>query len=322
MKYFKALAFVICLVTSSITFSAAQAAEPDSRYLSLEQLRATYGDEAGKIALIDGLEVYYKDEGQGPVIFMVHGSQSSNRTWDGVASRLTDRYRVIRYDIPPQGLSGPVSDEIAASLQAEELAEKLLEQLGVKSLTFVGVSSGGTLGVYLAARRPDLVERLIVSNMPADTVTTTHLPPSTEFDEAKRIAEETGFRDRRFWDAFLSYFSGDPERFDEATRAAFYDFNRRAPEPNLISLVAKVVDQQKAKAAMKSVKAPTLLIWGGSDFLLPPSAAHALATYLSSTQVSMVMMPDVGHYPPFEAPARFADLVRMYIESAVPQPRR
>jgi pimeloyl-ACP methyl ester carboxylesterase len=285
---------------------------------TLEQLRAKYQDPQGKILNVRGVDVYFKDEGQGPALLMVHGSQSSLRTWDVVADQLTSRYRVIRYDIPPQGLSGPLSDEALTALQPVDIAEELLNHLGVDKITFIGVSSGGTLGVFLAAKRPDLVERLILSNTPADTVKTDHLPASAEFDEAQRIAAMTGKRDRKFWDAFLNYFSGDPSRLSDQTRQQYTDFNNRVPEPNIIGLVARVADQDKAKAAMAAVRAPTLLIWGGKDVLLVPASADALASYLSGTQVSKVMMPDVGHYPPVEAPVRFADIVRMYIESATP----
>ena len=262
--------------------------------------------------------MYYKDEGYGPAILMVHGSQSTLKTWDYIVPRLTDRYRVIRYDIPAQGLSGTVTDEHMQRLQPVDIAEELLAQLGVKKVTFVGVSSGGTLGVYLAAKRPDLIERVVLSNTPADTVTTTHLPPSPEFDEQKRIAAQTGKQSRAYWNAFLDYFSGDPSRLSADIREQYYDFNRRAPERHLIGLVAKVADQQKAKAAMGAVKSPTLLIWGAKDVLLPFSAGEALAGYLSNTDVSMMVMPDVGHYPPLEAPERFATIVRAYIEAATP----
>jgi len=48
--------------------------------LTLSELRAKYADPAGKIAVIGGVEVYYKDEGKGPAILMVHGSQSTLKT--------------------------------------------------------------------------------------------------------------------------------------------------------------------------------------------------------------------------------------------------
>jgi len=225
---------------------------------------------------------------------------------------------VIRYDVPAQGLSGTVTDEHMRRLQPVDIAEGLLAQLGVDKVTFVGVSSGGTLGVYLAAKRPEMVERLVLSNAPADTVTTGHLPPSEEFQEQQRIAKATGLRNRNYWSAFLDYFSGDPARLSADIREQYYDFNRRAPEPHLIGLVAKVADQEKAKAAMKAVKAPTLLIWGAKDLLLPVPAGKALAGYLSGTDVSMMVMPDVGHYPPLESPERFAKILEAYMEAATP----
>ena len=310
----RSFSMIFCLFFLMGTSAFAAEGEP----LTLQELRAKYADPAGKIAVVGGVEVYYKDEGKGPAILMVHGSQSTLKTWDYIAPRFTDRYRVIRYDVPAQGLSGTVTDEHMQRLQPVDIAEGLLAQLGVDKVTFVGVSSGGTLGVYLAAKRPEMVERLILSNAPADTVTTGHLPPSAEFQEQQRIAKETGLRNRNYWSAFLDYFSGDPSRLSADIREQYYDFNRRAPEQHLIGLVAKVADQEKAKAAMKAVKAPTLLIWGAKDLLLPVPAGKALAGYLSGTDVSMMVMPDVGHYPPLESPERFAKILEAYMEAATP----
>jgi pimeloyl-ACP methyl ester carboxylesterase len=289
-------------------------------YLTLEQLRGKWGDPAGRIALIGGVEVYYKDEGRGPAILMVHGSQSTLKTWDHVAAPLVARgYRVIRYDVPPQGLSGPVSEEAARRLQPVDIAEGLLAQLGVSRITFVGVSSGGTLGIFLAAKRPELVERLVLSNNPADTVSTAHQVYPPAFAEAQRRAKQAGgFRSQAFWDAFLDYYAGVPSRFDRGIREQYYDVNRRVTEPNYYALAAVVADQPKAKAAMAAVRAPVLLLWGARDALLLPPAADALASYLTQAQVSKIMLPDVGHYPPLEVPTRYAQVVAAWIEAATP----
>lgn len=304
--------FALCLCL----LIAVGAANP---FLTLEQLRAKYGQSDGHYAKINGVELYYKDEGKGPVLLMVHGSQSSLRTWDGVVAQLKGRYRIIRYDIAPQGLSGTVSDAQAASMVPTDLAEGLLAKLGVQKITFVGVSSGGTLGIFLAAKRPDLVERLILSNTPADTVVTTHLVEPESFKLAQRQAKESGFQSQAFYNEFLNYFSGDPKRISPATRTQYYDMNRRLPEKHIISLVAQVRDQAKAKAAMASVTAPTLLIWGGADPLLPASAGQALESYLTKAEVSRVTMADVGHYPPLEVPRRFARLIADYVEVVTPR---
>ncbi len=292
---------------------------PPGAFLTLAQLRAEYANPAGHIARIYGVDVYYVDQGHGPAILMIHGSASSLHTWDGVAAKLVDHYRVIRYDVPGQGLSGPISDAAAAQVKPADIAAGLLERLGVRQATVVGVSSGGTLAVQLAAAYPDLVNRVVLSNAPSDPVVTTHLQQPPTFVALQAQARATHFQSRAFWNAFLDFFSGDPARISPAVRRQYYDMNRRVPEPNALSLVAKVADHPAAVAAMAAVRGPVLLIWGGADPLLPVAAAHTLAGYLTGAQVSLIILPDVGHYPPLEVPARFAMLLRAYIEAATPQ---
>jgi pimeloyl-ACP methyl ester carboxylesterase len=290
----------------------------DAPWLSLEQLRAKYGGPKGRIADIGGVEVFYKDEGQGPAILLIHGSVSSLKTYDSLAASLAKNYRVIRFDIPPQGLSGPVSDDALAKLKPTDIPEQLLARLHIKKVTIVGVSSGGTMAVQLAAKRPDLVDRLIISNAPADQVRTGHqtLTPAliAAIDEYKRL----GYQSRNYWEAFLDFYAGVPSRYDAKFREQIYDMNRRAPRTNIVGLVAVVEDHEKAVAAMNAVKVPVLLIWGGADPLLPYSAMEAMAGYLKNAEVSKIKLPDVGHYPPVEIPQRYAQMVRAYIEAAVP----
>ncbi len=289
--------------------------------LTVAELRQRYQDRQSRFMTIRGVEVHYKDEGprKAPVLFMVHGSQSSVRTWDRITVLLKPRYRVIRYDIPGYGLSGPVSDEAAATVQPTDIAEELLIRLGVAKVTFVGVSSGGTMGMYLAARRPDLIERLILSNTPSDPVKTDHLVQPQSFLDAQAKAVRTKYQDLTFWNEFLSYFSGDPARISTKTRREYYDFNRRALEKHPIAMVARIGDGKQAAIEMAKVRVPVLLAWGTGDPLLPESAANAIARYLANARISRLLMPDVGHYPPLEVPDRFARIIADYVEVVVPK---
>ena len=309
------LLFVLMVVPVSLPVLAEDAS---AEHLSLESLRQKYADPDGRIAEIGGVEVYYKDQGEGPAILMIHGSRSTLRTWDRIAPTLVDRYRVIRYDLPPHGLSGSVSDEAAARLEPASFTAGLLDHIGVDQVTCVGVSSGGTTCMYFAATYPERVNRLIMSNSPSDPVRTDHMVMTPEFEKALEEFTETGFESKHFINEFLTYYSGDPERISQQTRLEYYDFNRRVTEANSTALIGIVEDHQKARKAMAGVRAPTLLIWGGRDALLIPAAAGVLGGYLENTQVSTVFMPDVGHYPPLESPHRFARIVAAYIEGATP----
>lgn len=308
---------LLALVAPSTPLPAVADEFADQR-LSLESLRQTYSDPDGRITEIGGVEVYYKDHGEGPAILMIHGSRSTLRTWDRIAPELVDRYRVIRYDLPPHGLSGSVSDEAAERLEPAGFTAGLLDHLDVDRVTCVGVSSGGTTCMYFAAAYPDRVNRLIMSNSPSDPVRTDHMTFTPEFAKALEEFRETGFESRHFINAFLDYYSGDPRRISVQTRREYYDFNRRVTEANSTALIGIVEDHQKARTAMAGVRAPALLIWGGRDALLIPAAAGTLAGYLENTQVSTVFMPDVGHYPPLESPVRFARIVAAYLEAATP----
>jgi pimeloyl-ACP methyl ester carboxylesterase len=304
-------------VPATAQVSALSSALPP--YLTLAELRARYVDPASRFATVDGVDVHYKDEGKGPALLLVHGSASTLRTWDAATKLLSRRYRVIRYDIPGQGLSGSVSDQVARDVSPAAIAAHLLARLGVTRATVIGVSSGGTLGVQLAAQRPGLVERLIISNAPSDPVDTSHLVATPEWAKAQADAKTQGYQSPAFWNVFLTYFAGDGRRIDAATRTGFGDFNLRTPDRNAITLTAKVADHAKAVAADAAVRAPTLLIWGGSDKLLPPSAGRKLLGYLTGTDAAIVYLPDVGHFPPIETPDRFVKIVTAWMEAATPR---
>jgi pimeloyl-ACP methyl ester carboxylesterase len=250
---------------------------------------------------------------------MAHGSEGSLRTYDRIVAGLKREYRIIRFDVPGYGLSDGATADAAASALPTDVPAKLLATLRVKDVTCLGVSSGGTMCLYLAARHPQLVRRLILSNMPSDPVRTDHMVQPERFLAAQRRAAETGYRDRNFWDQFLSFFAGDPARISARTRLEYYDFNRRAVEPYPHAMVARIGDGIEARAMMRTVTAPTLLIWGGRDQLLPIAASDTLASYLPNVPLSRLIMPDVGHYPPLESPERFAALVRAYLEQALPE---
>lgn len=300
--------------------AAPAANAPAHPYLTVAQLRARYGDAQSRYFTVGGLTIHYKDEGPrtAPVLLMVHGSESSLRTWDRIAQQLKARYRIVRLDLPSYGLSDGPTDESLKTLVPTDVPIALLDHLGIRRVNYVGVSSGGTMGMYLAARRPDMVERLILSNTPSDPVDTSHLVLTPAFIAAQDRAKATGFRDLDFWTQFLTYFAGDPKRISAKTIGEYYDFYRRVPEKNLIGLIARIGDGKQAAIEMAKVRKPVLLLWGTGDPLLPESAATAITRYLANAQISRIAMPDVGHYPPLEVPDRYARLLTAWIENGTP----
>ena len=105
-------------------------------------------------------------EGQGPDVIFIPGLSSSPAVWQGAVDHLGGRYRVHRIHVqgfagaPAEGnASGPVAAPVA-----EEIARYIREQ-GLQKPAVVGHSMGGTMGMMLAARHPDLVGKLMVVDM-------------------------------------------------------------------------------------------------------------------------------------------------------------
>jgi pimeloyl-ACP methyl ester carboxylesterase len=184
MPKIRSILLLLCLLAIVAPAHGEAPANEATPPISLEALRTKYADRAGHIADIGGVEVYYKDEGKGPALLLIHGSVSTLQAYDGVAAKLVGKYRVIRYDIPPYGLSGPVSDEAASHLKPVDIPEQLLAKLNVKAVTIVAFSSGGVTAAALAAKRPGLVQRLILANVPSNPVDSSHLKPMMVLDNS------------------------------------------------------------------------------------------------------------------------------------------
>ncbi len=71
------------------------------------RLEAKYASPASRFIHIDGVRIHYRDEGSGPAILLLHANFSNLLGWDPWAEALKDHYRVVRFDFPAFGLTGP-----------------------------------------------------------------------------------------------------------------------------------------------------------------------------------------------------------------------
>lgn len=213
-------------------------------------------------------------------------------------------------------------DAVLGRLRPTDIPARLLAHLGIRRATAVGVSSGGTMAIFLAADYPDLVDRVVVSCAPADPVDMSKLKKSPAMLEAEQrwgdYMDSSRAKPKSFWRTHADFYSAEPGRFPAHIVQEMYDFGRRTSERNPTAMAAVVADQARAIAAMNAVRVPVLLPWGAADPLLPPSAAHALARHLTNASLSVLMVPDASHYPPYEIPDRYATILENYLEQVAP----
>lgn len=102
----KHLPLVLALLVTNFSAIA-----DDLTQISLSDLREKYADEGTRYIDVDGAEIHYRDEGQGPVVLLLHASFFNLKTWDQLVDTLKVDHRVIRLDFPNVGLSGPETKE-------------------------------------------------------------------------------------------------------------------------------------------------------------------------------------------------------------------
>lgn len=111
---------------------------------------------------------YYEEQGSGKeTIIFSHGLLWSGHMFHKQVAYFKDRYRVITYDHRGQGKTEITADGYDMDTLYEDAAE-LIEKLVGKPVIFAGLSMGGFVGMRLAARRPNLIKKLILLETTAD----------------------------------------------------------------------------------------------------------------------------------------------------------
>jgi pimeloyl-ACP methyl ester carboxylesterase len=288
--------------------------------LTRDDLRERYTDSASRFVTVRDMEVHYKDEGAGPVILLMHGSFGSLRSWDGVVERLKGKYRLIRPDQPPLALSGDLPAS-AKGLALEDYVAALLDGLGIDHAVIVGTSSGGIIAYRFAAKYPGRTDALIVANAPSAVVDNSATGSPALLEALIWINTNVlKHQPRLYWKMFLESLFADPTRLTDAAIERYFDFGRRPrTSPAIPSMMSRVNDTGEIDQVLGRVRAPTLLVWGVPDRVLPEPMAHQLKAKLTAAPVELVILNGTGHYPPDESPDLVAAEIDRFLTATLPQ---
>ena len=113
---------------------------------------------------IDGNTVHYIDEGDGPVLLLLHGNPTWSFLYRHIIGVLSQHFRCIALDYPGFGLSTARDGYSFKPEQHSQVVEAFVTTLGLHDIRMMVQDWGGPIGLGFAGRRPELIRSLIIGN--------------------------------------------------------------------------------------------------------------------------------------------------------------
>lgn len=249
---------------------------------------------------IGGAILHVRDSGDAssPALIMLHGFGSSLQTWDAFAERVSANYRVVRFDLPGSGLSAPDARGDYTDARTLEILALLMASLKIDKASFIGNSLGGRVAWKFAAQHPERVEKLIL--IAPDGFES----PGFKYGEAPHVPAVFKLMryvlPRAMLRQNLTPSYSDPTRLSEVTVDRYYDLLLAPGARDAMIARMEQTVLSPPEPLLKKIEAPTLLLWGAKDAMIP--IANADDYKRSIKNATVIRLDDLGHVPHEEAP--------------------
>ena len=286
----------------------------------VETLVARWAPPPSEFIDLDGQLVHVRDEGpkNDPTpIVLLHGTSASLHTWDGWAQALRGKHRVIRFDLPAFGLTGPFTGRFAGQAYTganyASFVLAVLDRLGVQRATIAGNSLGGEVAWRVAAAAPQRVARLVLVDAGGYPLSGAGIPVGWQIARLPVLGRLTEhFLPRPIVVQGLVAVYGDPKKVTEPLVDRYVELTLRAGNRAALVQRAQTWVPTEGVDHVRGVTAPTLILWGGLDRLIPPANAQRFAADIPGSRVQV--FDDLGHVPHEEDPARTVAAVQAFLQ--------
>lgn len=240
---------------------------------------------------VNGVRIHYLDrEGGDPPIVMLPGLSANAHSFDGLAAAgLSPRFRTIALDLRGRGESDKPDTGYALEDHAADVLA-LLDHLGIARATILGHSFGGLLAIYLAAKHPQRVARLVLIDVAVWIVEDTEKLIRVSIDRLTRtFPSAEGYLEALkhapyldgFWDPMVErYFRAEIETNPDGTA-------RSTTSAAAIEQVIRAIGEEPWGEYVKQISAPSILINGPGPFGPPGAPAIVPAALARETAASI-----------------------------------
>ncbi|MEI6532229.1 MAG: alpha/beta hydrolase [Candidatus Roizmanbacteria bacterium] len=236
--------------------------------------------------------IHYEVVGEGSPVLFVHGWGGSQKSLQPVADILSSEYRCYTLDLPGFGESDNPDPDWSVKEYAECVVA-FIHQLDLPTVSYIGHSFGGSLGIYIASHYPEIVTKLVLCDASYKRKAVRKRGgdicsklPSQPLQEVCKFSRRIAYR--------LLYPHSDLYKF-----------------PHLESNFRKIVTDDLT-TQIDLITTPTLILWGEIDVDTPVSFAHELHEHIKGSFLKIV--PQVGHGLPIKMPQLVVEEIQKFFK--------
>jgi 3-oxoadipate enol-lactonase len=261
--------------------------------------------------LVNGARLFYEEMGSGPeTVVFSHSYLVDSHHFSLQMQSLRDRYRCVAFDHRGHGRSEVTeSGYEMENLYADAVA--LIEALNCAPCHFVGLSTGGFIGMRIATRRPDLLKSLILMDTSADPEPEENLK---QYKLLMFIVRWIGW-----WPVigkvmplfFGKKFLSDPARQHEVRewKARITSSNKKA----MVKFGRGIFSRASVYEELPKIKVPTLMVVGEQDKPTPLTKARRIGEKIPGAK--LVVIPHAGHLCTVDEPAAVTEAMEKFLST-------
>ncbi len=252
--------------------------------------------------------VAYDEQGGGEPIVLLPSGAHDHHDFDELRARLPAGFRSISLDWPGHG-SSPLGDAPATAMRFADVAEQLVEQVAPQGAVVVGNSVGGFSAARLAIRRPELVKALVLIDSGGFVGRPVHVRAFCT------LMARPWFL-RTIYPAFSARYMRSRTAADRRARDAGVATTRQDPGLRAVSELWRSFSspEHDLRGDAASITAPTLLIWGRRDPVIPLRVGKRVAATIPGADLVVL---DTGHVPHTSEPDAVAGHLIAFAEAAL-----
>jgi len=282
--------------------------------IDIKELKNKYAYPSSSFISIDGINVHYRDVGKGEAILLIHGTGASLHTWEKWIDILSPGYRVISFDLPGFGLTGPDPNHNYQISRYTAILDSLMVKLKVDSFHIAGNSLGGLVAWRYTTQFPQKI--LTLNLIDAAGLPQPGKKPPFIFQLAKLPVLSTLLQkvtpksiiEKSMLDVYKNDQLVTEKLIDRYFELSLREGNRTAFVKRMSQLNEKLVVSD-----LKNITVPVLIQWGKDDRWIPLANAFEFQKLIPNAEIKMY---ESGHVPMEENPMETVKDYMIFLEKS------